>query len=150
MPDNKVLVIDDKPREVEWLFDLVQKCGYEIEHLTNEKDTRAHVEGLLNQASSLPYAVAIIDIMMPVAKLEDLIVLEDDDLRDSRETGWRICQFLRQEKKISADDLPIIAISARYDNDLLAKRLEKIDVKFFRRGDLEIREHIALVLSSKD
>ena len=148
MPNREVLIVDDKPHELFWLTKILkEEHGCTIQHLANEKDAKDHLDFLV-EGDRMPYALGIIDIMIPVAKLEDLFEIDDNFLEKSRNTGLRVCRHIRQKLKITANTLPLIAISARGDNELI-DQLQEIDICFFSRDDQNIKDHLQEILTQK-
>ena len=147
MPE-KIVIVDDRIHEIDWLTEFLEdELGRDFVLKTNEKDTREHFELLLeaNPDRSALYALAIVDIMIPVAGMEDLVVLDEEYLMSSRDTGIRLCKFLRNELLITAEDMPIIVISARGDEELI-REMRALGVPLFSRDDLEIRQYIKNIL----
>ena len=149
MAEKKVFIVDDRSREIEWLTQFLKmELGCKLIHRDNEMDARAHFQELAD-SRSMPYSLAIVDIMIPVAKLEDLVVLDEKYLKDSRDTGIRICKYIRHKLRISEKELPLMAISARADNEL-SRQLDELRVPLFSRDDLGIKDHLRTVLQKHD
>ncbi len=149
MSIREVLIVDDRKREIEWLIRFLKdELDCKLTYRNNEMDTRSHFQELADRGS-VPYSLAIIDIMIPVAKLEDLVVLDEKYLKDSRDTGVRICKFIRRKLRISEEQLPLMAISARADNEL-TRQLDGLNVPLFSRDDLGIKDHLRRVLQPRE
>ena len=149
MSTREVLIVDDRKREIDWLIRFLQdELGCKLVYRNNEMETRAHLQELADR-KSMPYSLAIVDIMIPVAKLEDLVVLDEKYLKDSRDTGVRICRFIRRELGITEERLPLMAISARADNEL-TRQLDGLRVPLFSRDDLGIKDHLRRVLQPRE
>lgn len=143
--DREVLIVDDRKREIEWLIRFLKdELDCKLKYRDNEMDTRAHLRDLTDR-KSMPYSLVIVDIMIPVAKLEDLVVLDEKYLKDSRDTGVRICKYIRHQLRINEEELPLMAISARADNEL-SRQLGELRVPLFSRDDLGIRDHLRKIL----
>lgn len=142
-----VLIVDDRVRDIRWLTKLLTNdLGQEVKILTNEKDAKDHFLALkqVGQEEST-YRLAILDIMMPVAKLEDLVELDEELLKDSRDSGIRLCKFIRQELGIGERALPIMALSSRLDEKLI-REMDRLGIPLFSRDDLEIRTRLVEIL----
>ncbi len=145
MTQKKVFIVDDRSREIEWLTQFLKNdLDCKLIHKDNEMDTRAHFREFADDKLT-PYSLAIVDIMIPVAKLEDLVVLDERYLKDSRDTGVRICKYIRHKLRINEEELPLMAISARADNEL-SRQLDELRVPLFSRDDLGIKDHLRKIL----
>lgn len=146
---TEVFIVDDRVHEISWLTQFLKDdLNCEVTLKTNEKHTKEHFESFRVDSSvkSVPYSLAIVDIMIPVAPMAELVVLDKELLNNSRDTGIRLCKFFRHELGISEQEMPIVAISARGDEDLI-REMRELKVPLFGRDELEIRDFIKDVLA---
>ena len=112
----KILLVDDHLGDILPLIQRLEWLGYSIDHFTNEEAARGALETV--SAGAATYALAIIDIMVSTKDIMDLVDLDDAFFGNSQDTGIRLCEYARGELGISVEQLPIICISARDDDDV--------------------------------
>lgn len=147
--NNRILLVEDRIGDIKWLIEYLEKRGYEIDQVVNERAARLKLDELqkaLTEGKS-PYCLAIVDIMVPIMDIMDLVDLEDDFYEDSATTGIRLCRYAREELKISEEELPIVCLSSRSEEEEIRKELREIGiVDVFSRvpqsGEENIRAYI--------
>lgn len=138
-----VLLVDDHPDDIGWVFDLLEKRGYNVDTATNEEAAKGLLKAVKSEQKN--YALAIVDVMVSVKDIMDLVELTDDYFELSRQTGVRLCRYAREELGIGPDKLPIVCISAR-DSDEVRTPLRALGVPLYNRmapsREESIREYI--------
>jgi CheY-like chemotaxis protein len=139
-----VLLVDDHVGDITWLMDYLEFQGYEIAHVTNEEAARKKLEAV--KARKTCYSLAIIDIMVSVKDIMDLVKVSDGLYEDSQRTGIRLCKYARRELGIPAEELPIVCISARADDEEFQEALGELGIKLFSRvpqtAEESLREYL--------
>lgn len=127
-----VLVVDDEVGDLTWLLDLVESRGYGVKIATNEEAARERLSAVREGHES--YVLAVVDVMMAVKDITALVEAELDDafFEDSRDSGIRICRHARLELGISADELPIVCLTVRDDDEVKAAMAE-LEIPLFER-----------------
>lgn len=147
---QKVLIVDDQPADITWLLDILESKGYAYEIASHEEKARELLQEV--KRGEVHYALAIFDVMVAIRDMRSLVRLDPTLLKESTDTGVRLCYFARKELKISPKTLPIVCISARPDRDQFLSRLKKLKVPLFSRipegGERSIRDYIDEKLSS--
>jgi CheY-like chemotaxis protein len=142
---RKILLIDDRIGDIRWLVDDLEYRGYEVDQVANERDAKLMLEEIRRNldAGQESYSLAIVDIMVPIMDIMDLVDLEDDFYEDSAKTGIRLCRYAREELRISEDELPIVCLSSRSDEEEIRRELEEIGIlKLFSRVPQSSKEDI--------
>lgn len=127
---SSVLIIDDQVGDIGWLIDLIQNRGYVVVLATNEEAAHKQLDRVKRGHTS--YALVIIDIMVAVKDLMDLMTLDERFFDNSRDTGIRLCKYARHELGLSPEDLPIICISVRDDNNV-KEEMNVLGIRLFNR-----------------
>ena len=152
--NNRVLLVDDHVGDITWLIDFLEARGYEVDQVTNEMAARRKLKRIKEDlAKNLrTYELAIIDIMVSTRDIMELVALTNDFYEKSKETGIRLCQYARDDLKISAKRLPIVCISARPDTDDFQPKLEELGIRLFSRtpqtAEESIRDYLERALPS--
>jgi len=110
---KRVLLVEDEVWLAEALRDKLESMGYKVTLALSESEGRDALEGNVVHT----YGLAVIDLMLPAARLTELGRL-DCPQGDSREAGLRLCEHIRRERHIPADELPIIVYSVWEDREL--------------------------------
>jgi CheY-like chemotaxis protein len=135
-----VLIVDDQIGDIGWLIDLIQSRGYDVVLAANEKAARGQLDEVKQGKAS--YVLAIVDVMVAIADLMDLVALDDKFFQKSKDTGIRLCRYARQELGLLAEELPIVSISVREDQEV-KKAMNDLGIQLFNRGPEEgIREYV--------
>ena len=137
---RKVLIVDDQIGDIGWAMDLLRHYGYLIDVATNEEAACRRLEKV--SRSELSYSLAIFDIMVATRDMEDLVEIDEQFLEESRDTGVRLCQYVRTELQIPASMLPIVCISARDDDSELRYTLRKLGIPLFSRTPQNTEESL--------
>jgi len=95
--NKKILVVDDKPKNIRLLADILEDEGYLV-------DSTTHSLAVLDLARKVKPDIILLDIMMP-------------DL-----DGFQLCALLKKEPELR--DIPVIMISAKTGGGDLKKGLE--------------------------
>lgn len=125
-----VFIVDDQVGDIEWLIDRIRDRGYEVVLATNERAARRCLEAV--QREEVSYALAIVDVMVAAMDLTELMELDDDFFVESRDTGIRLCRYARQELGISAEQLPIVSLTVR-DDEEVQNAMEELGIPLFNR-----------------
>ncbi len=142
---SRVLLVDDHIGDISWLVDLLEARGYVIDQVTNEEAARSVLEGAkerLDEGGATDYELAVIDIMVSIKDIMDLVDLDDNFYEQSKDTGVRLCRYARDELGISQEDLPIVCISARADQDEFKPQLDQLGIPLFSRTPQSPEESI--------
>ncbi len=142
---NRILLVDDHIGDISWLVDLLEARGYEVEQVTNEEAARRVLEGVkerLAEGQTAGYGLAVVDIMVSIKDIMDLVDLDEKFYEQSKDTGVRLCRYARDELEISADDLPIVCISARADQEEFKPQLDQLGIPLFSRTPQNPEESI--------
>ncbi len=126
-----VLLVDDRTDDISWLIDYLEDRGYSYYQVANEESAKSELKKVrmaLDNDERL-YAVAIVDVMMPVMDIMELVNIEEDFFEDSAKTGVRLCHYARKELGIREEDLPIVVLTSRSDEEEIQEELEEIDVR---------------------
>ena len=94
---HSLLIVDDNPRNLQLLGNILTGDGYRVEFATNGRQALEWLEEQL-------FDLVLMDIMMPGMD------------------GLEACRKIREEKKYS--DMPVIFLTARTDKDSLVKGFE--------------------------
>lgn len=126
MTIRKVLIIDDEQEHVEVLASHVRACGGEPVIARHEAEARERLHAVKDNKES--YALAIIDVMMPINSLEAIIELDEAVNDDSTHSGVRLCVLACNELRITPRPLEIVCFTIRDDaNEKAAINLLGID-----------------------
>jgi len=130
-----VLVVDDQIGEVLWLIRDLQGRGYHVVHATNERTARQRLLAVsLGQES---YRLAIVDIAVAIMDIEDMVRervnFDARFLEDSAVAGLRLCEYARNELKLSKRELPIVCLSIRARDKDVETRLTPLGIEVFER-----------------
>ncbi len=153
---NGILLVDDHIGDISWLVDLLEARGYEVDQVTNEDAARRRLEGVKEslEKGRATYVLAIVDIMVSTRDIMDLVKLTEEFYAESKDTGIRLCQYARDELKISAEHLPIVCISARADLENFKPQLDRLRISLFSRtpqtSGESIRDYLEENLSQAD
>lgn len=138
-----VLIVDDQIGDIGWLIDLIQGRGYVVVLATNEAAARKQLLEVKQGKAS--HALAVVDVMVAVMDLMDLMSLDEKFFEDSRDTGIRLCRYARQDLGLSAEQLPIICITVRDDQEVRTA-MKELGIRLFNRAPYgqedSIREYI--------
>jgi CheY-like chemotaxis protein len=126
----RVLVVDDQVGDIEWLLDRILYRGYEIVVATNERAARKRLDAVKKGEES--YALAIVDVMVAIMDLADLVTLDEEFFVESRDTGIRLCRYVREELGISPNELPIVSLTVRDDPEVKAA-MEELGIPLVSR-----------------
>ena len=126
-----VLIVDDQVGDLAWLIDLIRNRGYNIVVATNEEAANERLQAVKSRAES--YVLAIVDVMIAVKDLFSLISLDNQFFEDSRDTGIRLCRFARHELGITRNQLPIVCLTVR-DDDEVRNSMRDLEIPLFNRA----------------
>ena len=141
---RRVLLVDDEEYAGDWLVHFVSDLGCELVHCFAESRARDQLRAIARGEAE--FALAVFDLMVPTHTFEELLEW-DGELKDSMETGLRLCEFARSELAITESQLPILTISSRSDEGIRA-RFEKLGIPFFDRTQTyPIRKYISKILN---
>ena len=135
-------LVDDHLGDIRPLIQRLEWLGYSIDHFANEEAARGALETVSVGAAT--YALAIIDIMVSTKDIMDLVDLDASFFENSQDTGIRLCEYARVVLGISDQQLPIICISARSD-DNVKNALGALGISLYSRvpkPDESIREYL--------
>jgi len=93
----RILIVDDAPKNIQIVANLLGEDEYEISYATNGKQALGHVE-------ESEFDLVLLDVMMPGM------------------SGYEVCREIKQGKRHS--DLPVIFITARTDEDSIIEAFE--------------------------
>lgn len=135
-----VLIVDDNIGAISWLIEFLEWRGYNVDVVSNEEAARTKLEAV--QEGKQAYELAIVDIMVSIKDIMDVPDFDDEFYEASMDTGLRLCRYAREGLGILEEQLPIVCISARYDDEDLRKNLEHIGISIYSRSGGEIREFL--------
>ncbi len=146
MPQGgKVLLVDDRVGDIQWVIDFLENFGQRVERVSNEADARKRFDAVGSGKAS--YVLAIIDIMVSLKDILDISEVDETFYRKSSRTGVRLCKYLREELRVSADELPIICISGRPDAEGVRKELRKLGIPLYNRVPSQREESLRSALT---
>lgn len=126
-----VLVVDDQPGDIDWLFDRIRDRGYEVVLATNKRVAQLCLQSFA--AGRETFKVAIVDVMVASMDLFEIDQLDDDFFEQSRDAGIELCRYARQDLAISAVQLPIAALTVR-DDDEVRTAMGELGVPLYNRA----------------
>lgn len=127
---SKVLVVEDQIGAMRPTLDFIESKGYSVILATNEEAAKRRLDEISEKKAS--YALAIFDVMVSVKDFMDVVDLDDNFYEASRDTGIRLCQYARRQLRIPADELPIVCLSGRDDQEL-KDAMKSLDIPLFNR-----------------
>lgn len=136
---NKILIVDDQVGAVGWLEDFLEWRGYEVEIVTNERDARAKLGAV--QRREAVYAIMILDVMLPSRPIEEIDAYDEDFFESSMSTGIRLCRYAREDLGLTVEQLPIVCLSAR-DDDEVVGALKALGIRLYKRSNEDIRSFL--------
>ena len=142
----RVLVVDDEPDNLMWLFDLIHNRGHEVEIAANEQAARERLQAV--KAGAEHYVLAIIDVMVATHDLSALKTLDGEFFKISRDTGIRLCQYARLELGLSDVELPIVCLTIRHDDDVKTA-MSELGIQLYVRHDDDSGESIQSLIDQK-
>ena len=125
---NRILIIDDDFDHVFDLCDFVRDRGGEPVTARNAAEARRRLAAIADGQES--YALAIIDVMMPIGSLEDIAKLEHPTGEDSSQIGVTLCREARERYCISPQMLDIVCFSIRND---IVEELMALEVQYISK-----------------
>ena len=134
---GRVFIVEDNVGSITWILDFLEDRGYEVDIDTNEEAARKRV--LKVKDKLIAYDLAIFDVMISVKDIMEIVDLDDDYYAASKDSGVHLCDYTRKHLQISAEQLPIVCLSARTDSEL-KESLRERDILLFDRADL-LSEH---------
>lgn len=93
----KILVVDDAPKNIQVVANLLGEDEYDISYATNGTQALGHVE-------ETEFDLVLLDVMMPGMN------------------GYEVCRFMKQGKRHT--DLPVIFITARTDEESIIEAFD--------------------------
>jgi len=139
-----VLVVDDQIGEILWLIKDLRARGFHVVHSTNERSAMRHFMAV--REGQERYRLAIVDIAVATLDIEDMVRekvnLDSAFLKESAETGLRLCEFARRELKLSEKDLPIVCLSIRAKDKDVEDRLAPLGIQAFERDPQDPEQSI--------
>ena len=141
--ESKVLLVDDHIGDIGWLIDLIESLGYKVDHVANEEDAKRRI--LAVKKEGVKYAMAIIDIMVSTQDIMNLVELDAKFFEKSMDTGVRLCRYAREELRLLDDQLHIVCITARNEDDV-RPALDELGIRLYSRisqnSDDSIRSYV--------
>lgn len=134
-----VLVVDDQIGDLRWLLDLIRNRGHNVVVATNEEAARRKLEEV--KEGTATYKLAVIDVMVAIKDLMDLATLDEQFFESSRDTGIRLCQYAREELRLSNKVLPIACLTVR-DDDEVKSAMSRLKIPLFNRAPYNPSESI--------
>jgi CheY-like chemotaxis protein len=128
---ERVLLIDDRIDDISWLVDDLNARGCKVDQVANEEAARSKLDEIKKalDKGQRPFVLAIIDIMIPVMDIMDLLEIDESFFEDSAMSGVRLCRYARETLQITEGELPIVALTARSDDDDIRKDLRKVGIQ---------------------
>lgn len=129
-----VLLIEDQVGDLFWIIDLVQARGYQVEAARNEEDARM----ALAQVAANPgrYALVLIDVMMATIDINRVLRepnLDPKALEPSPEAGIRLAQYLREELRVTPQQVAVICCTAKHEDAKVRRIMEELDIPVYDR-----------------
>ncbi len=97
MKKHKILIVDDVPKNIQVIANLLGNEDYEISYSTDGKQALEHIE-------DIDFDLVLLDVMMPGMN------------------GYEVCRKIKQENR--KNDVPVIFITAKTDEDSLLEAFE--------------------------
>lgn len=121
----KILIVDDAPKNIQVVANLLGEEEHEISYATNGKQALAHME-------ETEFDLVLLDVMMPGMD------------------GYEVCREIKKNK--NRNDLPVIFITARTDEESIVEGFEAggqdYVTKPFNSAELKARVRTHLKLKS--
>lgn len=123
-----ILIVDDEPKNIQLLGNILNEKGYQVEFATNGEEALDWIE-------TRQFDLVLLDIMMPGID------------------GIQVCQQLKKNQTTS--DIPIIFITAKAETDSVVQGFEAGAVDYitkpFQREELlsRVHTHLSLRISQK-
>ncbi len=145
---HNVLIVDDNLGEIIWLMDFAVARGYQIATETSEKAAKRRLDAVKKGEES--YVLAIIDMMIPMMDFLEMDEFSFDDsfFENSSSSGLRLFRYARHELEISPEDLPMVCLTVREDEEIRLA-LKDLGIPLFQRVPLSNEESIRPFLESK-
>lgn len=128
-----VLIVDDQ--DVEWLIDIIRDKGYTTILESTEFDAKECLRRTAEDIKSKGgiYKLAIFDVMVAIKSLTEAEDLDDFFDEESKDSGIRLCRYVRETLELTEKELPIVCLSLREDQDLKHK-LRMMNISLFYRA----------------
>jgi CheY-like chemotaxis protein len=146
MTTRNVLIIDDEQEHIEVLANQVRACGGEPVIARHEAEARERLHAVARGEER--YALAIIDVMMPINSLEAILELDDAVNEDSKCSGVRLCELACNELRIAPRPLEIVCFTIRDDEDVKAM-IHRLGIDYYSKVTdfVGLRQRIRKALS---
>lgn len=141
---NQILLIEDQPRDISWLTDLLRNRGYEITQITNGQaglEALDRVQEALQSGPS-PYKLAIFDIKVAAQDFRDLSKLDLSFVEKSERMGLELCTYAREILGIRSRDLPILILSSVSDRPEVIEELDRLEIPRFNKASQDDNDSI--------
>lgn len=144
----RVLIIEDQIGDLTWLLDLIRSRGYEVVVATNGEAGKKRLEAV--QRGDESYELAIVDVMVATKALKDILETELDEkfFEDSRNTGIRLCRYAREELHLSSEDLFIVCLTVRDDEDVRSE-MHRLGIPLYNKVSQNPKESIREFLKTR-
>lgn len=145
---NRILLVEDQPRDISWLTDLLRTKGYETVEITNGQ---AGLEALDEvhealQSGPCPYKLAIFDIKVAAQDFRDLSKLDLSFVERSERMGLELCTYARKTLGIKPRDLPILILSSVSDHSEVIEELDRLKIPRFNKAAEDDKDSIRAYL----
>ncbi len=118
---TKILVVDDDELLRDFYVRVLSAMGYQTASATNGDEA---IE-VLNKNEGEPFALGIIDLLMPVR------------------TGWELIQYIRGQEKIK--DMPIIAVTGMSASLEEREKVEKMCNAILLKSEFDLDKFLRTV-----
>lgn len=145
---NRILLIEDQPRDISWLTDLLRKRGYAVTEITNGQaglEALDQVQEALKSGPS-PYKLAIFDIKVAAQDFRDLSKLDLSFVERSERMGLELSQYARETLGIRPRDLPILILSSVSDHPEVVEELDRLKIPRFNKASQDDNDSIRAYL----
>lgn len=128
---ERVLIVEDQVGDIAWLIESIQNLGYGVDLSTSESAARERLQAV--KKGEVSYVMAIFDIMVATVNIWELEDLDEDFFARSEETGIRLCKLVREEMKISEEQLPIVCFTVREDEEEVRSIMRDLNIPLFNK-----------------
>lgn len=107
--DDTILIVDDEPEHIQWLFDYIEAKGMKIHVMNN-------VEDAINAANRAQYRAYVIDLNIPMGNWTPTFLVPNDVY--DKYKGFYVIKYVRTQGNLGKN---VSAYSAHYNEQIIAE-----------------------------